>query len=389
MSLWQIALTGGPCAGKSRALINLKRYFEKKGYKVIIVEETATESIVSGITPWECDTEAFQTLILSRSINKAETVLQVTDTWKRDVIVIYDRGLADCKAYMPLDMYNQTLKKFGLTPNDARDQYDLVIHMVTAADGAEEAYTCKNNKARKETPEQARELDKKTRNAWAGHHHLVVIDNSTDFSQKLKRVREAVIHRTSSEEYQRKWLIRKPTPEQVKRLEGVVSEELVQTYFPQMAPDLEERVRKSGAKISDSTFSYSYKKGDNPGVRKSFNVSIPFETYLSQLCRGDRIIRKERSWFFYKHQYFRLDCYLPKGCNHTLNSDEAILEIDLVKKDAEVVLPDWVEVIREVTDDSDYANKNLARKLNTFERTKTKLAKGIWKFLTAYTRFVY
>ena len=389
MSLYQIALTGGPCAGKSSALKNIKRHLEKKKYKVIVVEETATESIMSGIPPWEVDVEPFQELVISRSINKAETTLRVTDTWKRDVVIIYDRGLADCLAYMPQDMYKDTLKKFGLTPRDARDQYDLVIHMVTAADGAEEAYTCGNNKARKETPEQARELDTKTRNAWSGHHHLVVIDNSTGFQKKLKRVRDAIDHIISGEEYQRKWLIKKPSLEQIASLDGVVSENINQAYIKTPSYDLEERVRKIGDEISESSFSYSYKRGDNPGVRHSINTSISFETYLSKLSQGRRVISQKRSWFFYKHQYFRLDCYNKKGCCDILKEDEAILEIDLVSRNAEVILPDWVHVIREVTAEPEYANKNLARELNGFERAKSKLTQILWSLAKRLGRYMY
>lgn len=45
-------------------------------------------------------------------------------------------------------------------------RYDAVIHMVTAAIGAERFYTTENNSVRTETPEQARELDIKVLNAW-------------------------------------------------------------------------------------------------------------------------------------------------------------------------------------------------------------------------------
>jgi len=40
-------------------------------------------------------------------------------------------------------------------------RYDLVLHLVTAAHGAEKFYTRSNNATRKETPEQARALDDK------------------------------------------------------------------------------------------------------------------------------------------------------------------------------------------------------------------------------------
>lgn len=50
--------------------------------------------------------------------------------------------------------------------------------MVTAADGAKEFYTTVNNEARYENFEEAIELDKKLINAWVGHPHFSIIDNS-------------------------------------------------------------------------------------------------------------------------------------------------------------------------------------------------------------------
>jgi len=72
--------------------------------------------------------------------------------------------------------------------------YDGVIHLVTAAEGAESFYTIKNNKARVEGfAEEARLADKRTLEAWVGHPHLKVIDNSTDFENKMQRLMNEII----------------------------------------------------------------------------------------------------------------------------------------------------------------------------------------------------
>ena len=42
MQLWEFVLTGGPCAGKTTALSVIEQVLSKKGFKVIIVPETAT-----------------------------------------------------------------------------------------------------------------------------------------------------------------------------------------------------------------------------------------------------------------------------------------------------------------------------------------------------------
>lgn len=68
------------------------------------------------------------------------------------------------------------------------NRYNAIFHLVTAADGAESYYTLENNKARTESPEQARECDKKTQKAWVGSPHLYVVDNSTDFEGKMTRL---------------------------------------------------------------------------------------------------------------------------------------------------------------------------------------------------------
>lgn len=47
---------------------------------------------------------------------------------------------------------------------------------MTSADGAEEFYN-RGNEARYESIEQAREVDKKLRNAYLGHHKFFIIDN--------------------------------------------------------------------------------------------------------------------------------------------------------------------------------------------------------------------
>ena len=54
MSVTKILITGGPCAGKTTALKRIKDEFEKLGYVVLCVPESATELIPNGVAPWTC-----------------------------------------------------------------------------------------------------------------------------------------------------------------------------------------------------------------------------------------------------------------------------------------------------------------------------------------------
>lgn len=188
MRFKEFVITGGPCAGKTTGIKIIKRKLTQRGYKVIVVAETATELISSGISPKELSRYDFQSILIDRSIIKEETARKAANCLKEKVVILYDRGLLDTKAYISQEEFQLILKEKGLKEKKIRNQYDAVFHLVTAADGAEEYYSLKNNKARSETPEQARELDKKTRDSWKKHKNLFVIDNSTNFNEKINRL---------------------------------------------------------------------------------------------------------------------------------------------------------------------------------------------------------
>ena len=94
---------------------------------------------------------------------------------EKDVIILSDRGVLDPTAYCS----EENKQKIFLNPDmhkvDLQERYDLVLHLVTAADGAEKFYTLENNEARSETPEVARMLDDLLKVAWNGapNHTLV------------------------------------------------------------------------------------------------------------------------------------------------------------------------------------------------------------------------
>lgn len=56
-------------------------------------------------------------------------------------------------------------------------RYDAVIHLVTAANGAEAFYSGENNEARYETVDMAVAVDYKLQESWMGHPHHIVIGN--------------------------------------------------------------------------------------------------------------------------------------------------------------------------------------------------------------------
>ena len=82
-------------------------------------------------------------------------------------------------------------------------RYDVVIHIVTAADGAEKYYNL-DNKARHENIEQAIIADRKILSAYIDHPNHFIIDNnnSKDFKHKKQRTYNQLLNKISNFKYQ-------------------------------------------------------------------------------------------------------------------------------------------------------------------------------------------
>jgi hypothetical protein len=101
----------------------------------------------------------------------------------------------DPSAYMPRKDWLRMLNELQLDEVALRDhRYDCIVHLVTAAKGAEQFYTLENNSTRTEGLELARMLDDAVMNAWVGHASLQVIENASvkNFAEKCDRVVQSV-----------------------------------------------------------------------------------------------------------------------------------------------------------------------------------------------------
>ena len=190
MSITKIVITGGPCAGKTTGMNLLERAFCKLGYRVLFVSETATELINGGIAPWTCRSNVdFQLFLTEIQLKKEEVFLRAAESMPEEkILIVCDRGIMDNRAYMSEEEFRIILDTLHLDIPGICDRYDAVFHLVTAARGAEEFYTLSNNKARTESPEEARLLDDRLINAWSVHPRLCVIGNEEGFESKMRRL---------------------------------------------------------------------------------------------------------------------------------------------------------------------------------------------------------
>lgn len=360
-AITRIVITGGPCAGKTTAFGMLEQVLTGQGYKVFVVPETFTDMYNGGIrlTEYECVT--FQTMLMQYLLYKEEIYSMAAEAVNAEkVVILYDRGLMDNKAYMSDDDFTTLLKNIDKTEIEIRDEYDAVIHLVTAANGAENFYSL-DNKARYETLEMARDVDNKLIGAWTGHPHLRIIDNSTDFKGKMSRLLNevySVLGIPVPIEIERKYLVQMPDIKFIVSNFNCIKSEIIQTYLVSDEKGVEKRIRQRGL---NGVYSYYYteKHFISDASRFEKERRITEKEYLSLLTKADtrlRSIRKDRYCFVWNNLYFELDVY-------PFWNDVAVLEIELTKETDYIVLPLFITVIKDVTDDDRFKNRMLAERI--------------------------
>ena len=194
---------------------------------------------------------------------------------------------------------------------------------------------------------------------WTGHPHLRIIDNSTNFEDKLRRLIAEIssfLGEPEPFEIERKLLIEYPDIHWLESLPNCQRIEIIQTYL-KTDEDEEVRVRQRG---SDGHYIYTEttKRTVSSVKRVEIERRLSEREYLRLLMNADttrRQIRKDRYCLTYENQYFEIDVY-------PFWEDKAIAEIELSDESTEIKFPEEIRVIREVADDEAYKNASLANR---------------------------
>ena len=158
-------------------------------------------------------------------------------------------------------------------------------------------------------------------------------------------------------EIERKYLIAYPDLAALEANPNCVRVDIVQTYLKTAHPGESLRVRRweSGGQCRHIR---TYKRKITGMTRIELEEDIAPEAYQALLAQADpdcRPIVKRRYRVSENGLLYEIDVY-PEW------TDRAVLEIELESEAQVVVLPDWVTVLREVTEDPRYTNHALARR---------------------------
>ena len=358
----KIVLTGGPCAGKTTALVKITEYFSGYGYKVFNVPEVPTIYSAAGwnyLTPNRDLYYQGERAILETQLALEDQFMRLAEVCTKPVLIVCDRGTMDISAYIKPEEWDEITRMAGTNNNELHERYDAVLHLVSAADGAEQYYTTATNATRYEQANEeglrlARELDKKVINAWTGHPHLRVINNHDDFENKLNRVLNEIAK-----------VIGIPQPVQQERIFRIrvtgdiseCSESLITQTYLVAEPGCEVRLRRrewSGGKVvnvhrskkrlSDTEVIETERKVDNNLYEQMLQQADPYRS----------TIKKRRQSFIWKGQFFEIDTFLEPI------SDLVMMETKGIAAQEPINFPPFIEVLEDVTGNSRYLNYNIA-----------------------------
>jgi CYTH domain-containing protein len=283
----------------------------------------------------------FQISLMQMQMHLEDVFIDIGINSGQPCVVLMDRGVMDGSAYTSPKIWKAILNETGWTTIQLRDRrYDAVIHLVTAADGAEEFYG-KNNEARYESIEQAKQVDSKLINAWTGHPHFKIIDNRHEggFKAKIQALLKIVIKHIGLPDtafVQMKFLLMQDgegrfiinEPSGLKRETFEVEEVFLITRGEE---EIESKIRSRG---KEDTYTYIHEsktvvKGEEI-IRKRQISAREFIQLMDQKDSNTQQVEKIRHCFIYKNQNFVVDVF------QNLEGSPTILRIETDNKTEKV-----------------------------------------------------
>lgn len=380
--IFRIALTGGPCAGKTTLLNKLLRVANSiANVKIIIAMEAATEVKHSGISFVDAGGDStFQELIIDQQLTAENRAFRVANTYAEEhpnekVIIICDRGIMDGEAYFdsPAE-FAKVLRKYSLNRKLVYSRYDAVICLRSAAIGAREFYTTMDGTPRDETLEQAATLDKKVCMAWREHDKYTEIDNSFNFYKKLDTATSEVFAVAGIEipnEVCKRYIVEMPN------LYELASRNNTLSLFTSQIFCLEEqseanafsylKIHRAGGNTMYYLANQRWDNVNHPETGELVEAAVVDKGYsitekkfincLSKIDCSIKILEK-MTYSFYLGAAVRCELDLYR-CNPTHAYLRAYVDVDT--KDNRELVERTFNIIREVTYNKAYSEHEIAR----------------------------
>ena len=348
MGIFRVALTGGPCGGKTTCQGKAEKEF---GSQILSAPEVASVLLTNlfpspGKDPaaQERWAHSFQESVLPTQLAMEDQFIEMAQR-SASRLLLTDRGALDGAAYLGkgLDYF---LNRFGLDLTTVHDRYDMVVHFETVAKSNPELYMKlkATNLARYENAEEAVQIDQALQEVWESHPNWVLIPSKLSVEEKTHKLL-SLLNKYLGSEIERKFLIKKLPPNLD---EGF---EIKQGYF---STESEMRVRKYGNEYF-ITF-----KGKGSLERPECERTIPswvFEDHWDSTY--PRHVEKTRHKIPSRHYTMEIDVF--KG----FEDGPYFLEVEFSSTEEanNFSLPDeeWAHDAIDVTGEKKFTNKYIAR----------------------------
>ena len=375
--IYLVCMTGGPCAGKTTALAEISEMFPE--HIVYTLPELATLVITAGQS---LDHSSKAPATERYLVRKFISHMMATEDYftsvgiheQKDVIVLTDRGCNDPKAYSGKENWSQLMKEAGWSEDDlTNNRYDMVIHLVTAADGAVNFYTRLNNTARKESADEAKELDKLTQDAWLNHHNFKIIHNNYgSFQGKLNKIYEVIgdlVGYNPSFNLASKFLLSDDFD-----IETAIPQHIpTSTFFQEIDylevdnPDkvsayISFRYNDKGIETYTHTVRNLSKNVNKRREQKSLIKKQVYRLFYSQTDPKKKTLHKRITSFNYRNTTFVVEEFFDD--ENKKNRTHKILRYERSINEGGIVieLPEWLPVVKDVSDKKEYHSYSLASK---------------------------
>lgn len=200
----KICFTGGPVAGKTTATTMISQRLTELGYKVFTVPEAKKVHQMGGIPlfkPTSTKADKIQDIIeLLRLQMRLEDYFEnLAHLQETKAVIFIEGGCMEYQAYLEPDLWQAVLSETNWNQSYLNSKrYHHVIHLTTAAEGAEDYFLLESNKDKRGNFDlsSARELDYKLQQAYMidNPNHIIVTNKpGQNFEEKIEYVYERIV----------------------------------------------------------------------------------------------------------------------------------------------------------------------------------------------------
>lgn len=194
----KICITGGPYSGKSKLVEHIREMYPQKYF--ILIPEAATFLMKCGMIPGD---KIFQQMIFELQVKNSSYI--ITETHKQlqnrgvaeeDIVVLYDRCVADCMGYSSEDLWQEISRGYSKKEIFGDCDYVLFFESVACLEDAE--YNSKeNNPYRVENRIEAVKSNERMRRIYKDNiaeEKLIVIEAQETWEKKVEEIKKTFNH---------------------------------------------------------------------------------------------------------------------------------------------------------------------------------------------------